>query len=185
MYQIEISKDLDFYNKYLFVPVMVTDAPQIVFEEVIDLEPVISIGQPYVECFLSYFLKKYFDPSLEENKRRITCWRNGVYACNFEEQGGYNFYDYTALKHMASELLSVADLLEEEYENPILFPIIENFNIHFVHNLDSDVWIAENFGDMEDHIDVVCSFYRRFAHELVSMMEQNPNAHLLNIEYGY
>ena len=61
----------------------------------------------------------------------------------------------------------------------------ENFNIHFVHNLDSDVWIAENFGDMEDHIDVVCSFYRRFAHELVSMMEQNPNAHLLNIEYGY
>ena len=186
MYQIEISHELDLYNKYLFVPVMVSDAAlQISFDDVTELEPMINIGQVYVESFLSYFLIKYFDTSLDENKRRITCGCDGDHDCVFEKRKGYNFYTYESIKAMVEDLRCVANLLEKDYDNPFLAPIIEQFDIHYVHDPESDVWTNGDFGEMQEHVHVVCDFYRRLAQELVLMMEQSPMAHLINIEYGY
>ena len=185
MYQIEISKGLDFYNSYLVVPVIVSDSNQIAFEEVLELETTISIGKIYVDHFLMYFLNKYFDPTLEENIKRVTCWRNDSYQCELDELGGYNFYNYNSLNVMIEDLLNVAELLENDYDNPYLRTIIETFDVHFMHDSDSDVWSTEEFGTIKDHISVVSDFYRRFADHLNALMFENPNAHLVSIEYGY
>ena len=184
MYKIEISHEPDLYNRYQFVPVVVTESGRIVFEEVTELEPMINIGQVYVESFLMYFLKKYFDSSLEENKRRLCCYDGGR-RCEFEETKAFNFYTYESIESMVRDLICTANMLENDYENPLLGPIIEKYDIHYVHDPDSDVWMNGNFGEMKDHVYVVCDFYRRLAQELLTMMKQNPKAHLLNIEYGY
>ena len=185
MYRIEISDGIELYNRYLFVPVVVTDSPQIVFDDVTELEPMIDISAVHTECFLFYFLNKYFDSNLEYNKRRITNWRYNDYKCCFEETGAYNFYTYESIKHMIVDLLQAADLLETDYNNPLLIPLIDKFDVHYVHDPDSNVWETGEFGEMKDHASVVSDFYRRIAKHLSNMIEKNPDAFLIDFEYGY
>ena len=190
MYQLEISEDKDLYNQYYFAPVIVSNSNsmRLNFEDVCEMDTLIAIRTVYVECFLLYFLKKYFDPELEYNKKRSSNWdREGVYQNVFDENNkqASNFFTYEAITNMISEMVEVADLLEQDYENQSLRSIIEKYDVHYLHDSDDEAWSTGEFGELKDHIYIVSDFYRRLSNKLSQMMEMNPNAFLINFEYGY
>lgn len=190
MYKFEISDGFDLYNRYLFVPVVVADADRIVSEEVTELEPRFSVNAIHVECYLEYFLKKYFDDELSYNKKRITNWRYDDYSCKYEERVAFNFYTYSNIEKMVVDLEQTATILETDFDNPILLSIKEKFDVHYLHDPDSDVFDYDspeygNWGEVKDHVHIITDFYRRVADQLARMMKHNPEAFLINIEFGY
>ena len=96
-----------------------------------------------------------------------------------------NFFTYEAITNMISEMIEVADLLEQDYENQSLRSIIEKYDVHYLHDSDDEAWSTGEFGELKDHIYIVSDFYRRLSNKLSQMMAMNPNAFLINFEYGY
>ncbi len=185
VYQIEISNGIDLYDKYLFVPVKVDDAQSIAFGEVHENEVCFSVSSIYVEVFLFHFLKKHFDPTLKYNSHRVTNWRNDTYQCVFDELGGYNFYTYDTIRKMIIDLEETARLLETDFDNPLVAPIISRYEVCYLHAPDSEAWEDGEFGEVKDHVSVVCDFYRRVAKSLLYAIENSSEYDLFNVEYGY
>lgn len=69
-FQIEIIEGHDTSSYFWFRPVILKESGKILYDEGVELEEEFSIEEGDVECFLSYFLYKYFDKNLTYNKRR-------------------------------------------------------------------------------------------------------------------
>ena len=64
-------------------------------------------------------------------------------------------------------------------------PIISRYEVCYLYDPDSEVWKEGDFGEIKDHISVVCDFYRRVAKSLLYAIENSPECDLFNVECGY
>lgn len=138
-----------------------------------------SIEEGDVDCFLSYFLYKYFDENLIYNKTRYEYYMG--YISGFEWYLTDNFYAYDSLTKMVKEILEVASLLESDYNNPRLDDIKKKFSIIYMCKDRYRDFINCEEVAIQKHISVVVDFYRRFSKRLTSMMENNKNATVITI----
>lgn len=109
-FQIEIIEGHDPSSYFWFRPVILKETGKILWDEVVKLEEEFSIEEGDIECFLSYFLYKYFDENLTYNKRRYEY--DVGYISDFEWYLTHNFYTYDALTEMVKEIDEVATLLD-------------------------------------------------------------------------
>ena len=178
--KIEIIEGYADSSCFNFRPVLLNEAGKILWDEVLELEEEFSIEEGDIECFLWYFLRKYFDENLTYNKMRFD--RDlGVYISSFEWYLTHNFYTYDMLKKMVKEIEKVATLLETDYNNPILDGVKENFSILYMCDRNDEDYINRDYGAIPKHISVVTDFYRRFAKRITAMMENNKEANVISV----
>lgn len=178
-FQIEIIEGHDTSSYFWFRPVILKEKGKILYDEVVELEEEISIEEGDVECFLSYFLYKYFDKNLTYNKRR---YEQGMgYISNFEWYLTHNFYTYDVLAEMIKEIDEVAALLESDYNNPRLDDIKKNFSIFYMCAQNDIDYINHDNTVIQKHVSVVIDFYRRFTKRIAAMMENNKNTKVISI----
>lgn len=132
-----------------------------------------------VDCFLSYFLYKYFDANLTYNKRRYE--DDLGYISGFEWYLTYNFYTYDVLNEMVKEIEEVASLLESDYNNSRLNDIKKKFSIFYMCDRNDADYINRDDTAIPKHISVVIDFYHRFSKRITSMMENNKNTTIISI----
>ena len=80
---------------------------------------------------------------------------------------------------MVYEILSVSDMLNNDYNNPKLNDIKKNFSIYYMTSID-DI-DHDNEDAIEKHISVVIDFYKRFTKRIIKMMESNKNTNIISI----
>lgn len=178
-FQIEIIEGHDPSSYFWFQPVILKESGKILWDEVIELEEEFSIEEGDIECFLSYFLFKYFDRELSYNKRRF---EHGVgYVSGFEWNLTHNFYTYDGLMKMTKEIDEVAALLELDYNNPCLDDIKKNYSIYYMCNQSDADYINRDDSAIQNHISVVIDFYHCFTKRIIKMMENNKNTTVLSI----
>lgn len=178
-FQIEIVEGHDPSSYFWFRPVMLKETGRVLWDEVVELDEEFSIEEGYIDCFLSYFLYKYFDANLTYNKRRYEYYMG--YISGFEWYLTHNFYTYDVLNEMVKEILEVAALLESDYNNPRLDDIKKKFSIFYMcHQRDVD-YINGDDNAIQKHISVVIDFYHRFSKRITSMMENNKNTTVISI----
>lgn len=178
-FQIEIIEGHDPSSYFWFRPVILKESGKILWEDVVELEEEFSIEEEDIECFLSYFLFKYFDKNLSYNKRRFEY--DLGYISDFEWYLTHNFYTYDTLTEMTKEIEEVATLLESDYDNPCLSDIKENFSIYNMCDQGDADYISGDDSAIQDHISVVIDFYHRFTKRITKMMENNKDATVLSI----
>lgn len=128
----------------------------------------IAIEEENVNSFLYPVLKKYFNSDLLENKNRSDA------KDEFEWYLTNNFYTYDNIEEMIKELKEIMTLLKNDYDNPKLDFIKENYS--WVLYLDSRVDsrnIPENSKCNElvkPYVDEIINFYKRFIDYLEDMM---------------
>lgn len=178
--RIEIIEGYDDSSCFNFRPVLLNESGKILLEEVVCIEEIFSIEEGNIECFLWYFLRKYFDGNLTYNKRRYDEDLD-VYIGSFEWYLTHNFYTYDTLRKMVEEIENMATLLETDYNNPILDGVKENFSIFYMCDRNDEDYINGDYGAIPKHISVVTDFYRRFAKRITAMMENNKEAHVISV----
>lgn len=132
-----------------------------------------------IECFLWYFLKKGFDPGNKYNKER-----QGVTAVeeNDFDWYGENYYTYDAMKTICSDILRVSSMLRDDYDNPYLVEIKEDYKVYrIVAEDDPDYNMKDNPEVIRRHIDVVIEFYERFVERVFKLMDQNSDSGVIVI----
>lgn len=178
-FEIKIVEGHDPSSYFWFRPVILKETGKILWDEVIELKEEFSIEEGDVECFLSYFLYKYFDDNLTYNKMR---YEFGVgYISGFEWYLTHNFYTYDKLKEMLKEIEAVSWMLENDYDNSYLNDIKKNFSIFYMCDSSKPDYINRNNAAIKNHIGVVIDFYHSFSKRLAKMMENNKNASIISI----
>ena len=139
----------------------------------------ISIEEDDVLHFLYYFLKKYFDNDYDYGISRGEFAKNG-----FEWNLEYNIYTYDTMSKMLQDIDEKSYLLEHDFDNESILPIIENFNYHdFMPNpLDfiTTYTKEEERQIIRDNISIATDFYFRFSKRIRSMMKNAPDYHLIS-----
>lgn len=177
-FQIEIIEGHDPSSYFWFRPVILKGTGKILWNEIVELEEEFSIEEDDVDCYLSYFLYKYFDENLTYNKRR---YEYGMgYINDFEWYLTHNFYTYDSLSEMVKEIEETAKLLETDYFNPRLDEIKESYpSVDICNQSGLDNNQAEE--GIPKHISIVIDFYYRFAKRIISMMENNKSTTVISI----
>lgn len=178
-FQIEIVEGHDSSSYFWFRPVILKDTGKILWDEVVELEEEISIEEGDIDCFLSYFLYKYFDVDLTYNKRRYEYDMGNI--SDFEWYLTHNFYTYDTLNEMVKEIEEVASLLESDYNNPRLDDIKKKFSIFYMCNQNEADYINRDNTAIQKHISVVIDFYHRFSKRIISMMENNKFTTIISV----
>ena len=178
-YEIEIKEGTDSSSYFFFNPVIVSSTYQITWEDVESADDLFSIEEGYVECFLAYFLFKYFDEDLIYNKERYDCGYIDGFAWWIDD----NFFTYNQLEQMCVEIEECAKLLAIDYENEKLLEVKKRFSISYMCQQDNPDY--QNFDNSDEakkrHIDVVINFYERFVARVRKMMMDNPQTNLVSI----
>lgn len=177
-FQIEIIEGHDPSSCFWFRPVILKETGKILWNEVVELEDEFSIEEDDVDCFLSYFLYKYFDKELTYNRRRYE-YDTG-YISDFEWYLTHNFYTYDKLKELLKEIDEIAALLEYDYNNTQLDAIKKNFSNFYMRHQD-DVNYINRDDTAKKHIFILIDFYRRFIKRINAMMENNKNTTVISI----
>ena len=178
-FQIEIIEGHDPSSYFWFRPVVLKEEGKILWDEVIELEEEFSVEEGDVECFLAYFLYKYFDKNLTYNKRRFE-YDEG-YIKDFEWYLTHNFYTYEILEKMVRDIDEVATLLEVDYNNPKLEDVKKEFSIFYMCDQSDSDYVNRDNSAIQNHIAVVIDFYRRFTKRIIAMMENNKNTTVISI----
>ena len=178
-FQIEIIEGHDPSSYFWFRPVILKETGLILWKDVTELEEEFSIEDGVVECFLSYFLCKYFDQELTYNNRRYEPGEGHIVG--FEWNLIHNFYNYEALRKMAKEIEDVANLLEVDYDNPQLDGIKNKFSIFYICDEDDLDYANRDNTAIQKHVSVAIDFYRRFTKRIIKMMNNNKNATAISV----
>ncbi len=176
---IEIEEGRSYSSYFWFGSVKVPSKDKIYDKDVVELPEVFSIEEGNVECFLYYFLLKYFDNELVYNKNRYDD-ANG-YEEDFVHWLTFNFYTYNTLKAMIEDILYCVNLLKTDYHNEYLHPLKESFSIYYMCGKNDKDYGNNSKEAIQRNIDVVIDFYERFVKRLLQMMENNTDAELIYI----
>ncbi len=160
-----------------FVPVRVKKKNRITEEDVEFLDERISIEEGDIECFLKYFLYKYFDKELYINKHRYAFG----YIHDFDWYSEENFYTYESMREMLAEIMQTAELLENDYDNPALAEVKKGFSIYYLCAPDEPDYIAHKEENVENHKGVIIDFYKRFVARMYRMLDEYPMAHAISV----
>ena len=139
----------------------------------------IMIDEIDVQPFLFYFLEKYFDEDL--NKK--CTGRDPYNSEGFQQYADPNLYSYPTMKKMLEEIEEKARLLQEDFENPELKELIDDFSIsHFLPDELWDLSHQEGLNEekkreiIRDNLGIALDFYARFVKRVRKLMERNPDA---------
>ena len=179
--QIEIKEESDPSSYFYFHPVIIEKKSKITEDDVRYLDEKFLIEEGDIECFLFYFLKKYFDENLLYNRERYDECEG--YIHHFEFYLTDNFYTYETLEKMCDEILDVARLLETDYNNAQLDSIKEFFSVFYLCDREDPDYQNRNTSKeaMQRHIGAVIDFYRRFVDRLRIMMKNNQDTDLISV----
>ncbi|MCD8089225.1 MAG: hypothetical protein LUD81_01120, partial [Clostridiales bacterium] len=85
------------------------------------------------------------------------------------------------IKDMLSEISEKAQLLSEDYENPQLADLKNNFSPYYM-TMD-DKYLDDEYNEtvVKENIETVIDFYSRFVKRMNKMMEDNPETNLISI----
>lgn len=115
------------------------------------------------------------------NKHRFEYGFEDGYIRHFEWYLTHNFYTYECLQKMLEEIEQAAELLEKDYNNPMLTRVKERFSIYYMCESSHPDYIAGGDKHIEKHKDVVIDFYKRFVARMRKMMENNPQTNVISI----
>ena len=126
-----------------------------------------------------YFLEKYFDEYL--NKK--CTGRDPYNSEGFQQYADPNLYSYPVMKKMLQEIEEKARLLQEDFENPELKELIDDFSIsHFLPNELWDLPHQEDWNEekrkeiIRDNLGIALDFYARFVKRVRKLMERSPDS---------
>lgn len=163
------------YPYFWFRPVMISNTAHITYKDVIGLDEEFSIEQSAVDCFLAYFLSKYFESDLIYNRNR------SIYRPMEFDWCGQNFFTYKTVRIMLDEIIKTAELFTSDYNNPALTPLKAEIEVEFGYIASPDTIIAGDTAIYNCRY-ILADFYRRFAARLVRMMEDNSSTDLISVE---
>jgi len=137
------------------------------------------IEEDDVQFFLFYFLYKYFD----EDYNKKYAGRDPYDSVKFERWADPNLYSYLTMKEMLQEIEEKTRLLQEDFENPELKELIDDFSISdFLPDElwglpDQEDWNEEKRREIiRDNLGIAIDFYARFVKRVRKLMEQNPDS---------
>lgn len=139
---------------------------------------IIMIDEMDVQPLLFYFLEKYFDEDL--NKKCTD--RDPYNSRGFQHYADPNLYSYPTMKEMLQEIEEKARLLQEDFENPELKELIDDFSISYF--LPNELWDLPHQEDwneekrreiIRDNLGIAIDFYARFVSRVRKLMERNPD----------
>lgn len=138
----------------------------------------IMIEEDDVQFFLFYFLYKYFD----EDYNKKYAGRDPYDNVKFERWADPNLYSYPTMKKMLQEIEEKTRLLQEDFENPELKELIDDFSISdFLPDElwglpDQEDWNEEKRREIiQDNLGIALDFYARFVKRVRKLMERNPD----------
>lgn len=178
-HEIEIIDGPEQSSYFYFVPVKVNSTYKIEWEDIEAEDDLFAIEEGYVECFLAYFLFKYFDEELIYNKERF----DGVYLDGFAWWLDDNFFTYDQIEKMCVEIEECAKLLDTDFYNEKLDKVKERMSIFYMCNAEDDDYKNRDNSDeaKKRNIKVVINFYHRFVERIRKMMRDNPDVNLISI----
>ena len=139
---------------------------------------IIMIDEMDVQPLLFYFLEKYFDEDL--NKKCTD--RDPYNSRGFQHYADPNLYSYPTMKEMLQEIEEKARLLQEDFENPELKELIDDFSISYF--LPNELWDLPHQEDwnekkrrqiIRENLGIAIDFYARFVSRVRKLMERNPD----------
>ena len=139
---------------------------------------IIMIDEMDVQPLLFYFLEKYFDEDL--NKKCTD--RDPYNSRGFQHYADPNLYSYPTMKEMLQEIEEKARLLQEDFENPELKELIDDFSISYF--LPNELWDLPHQEDwneekrreiIRDNLGIAIDFYAHFVSRVRKLMERNPD----------
>lgn len=128
----------------------------------------ISVGEDEVSQYLVPFLSRYFDDTLEANRKRVLeHWTDADgkpqtdYVRGFEWNLTHNFYTFDAITHMLKDICGTADALSSGRDNAYTAEIAERYKAFHADRIAAGV--AEKAR--------IVDFYRRFLYRIEYMMK--------------
>ena len=127
----------------------------------------ISVGEDEVSQYLVPFLNRYFDGTLEANRKRVLeHWTDADgtpqtdYVQGFDWNLTHNFYTFDAMTRMLEDIRGTADALSSGRDNAYTAEIAERYKMYH----------AGPFAAEEAQKARVAGFYRRFLFRLEHML---------------
>ena len=180
--QIPILEGTDYSSYFMIVPTMAEEQEidsSFSWETKNYYKKRIMIEEDDVKFFLFYFLYKYFDKDYNKKYADRVPY-NGV---EFEPYLDPNLYSYPTMKKMLEEIEEKARLLQEDFENPELKELIDDFSISDF--LPDELWDLPHQEDwneekrreiIRDNLGIALDFYARFVKRVRKLMERSPDS---------
>lgn len=135
----------------------------------------ISIEEENVRAYLYYFFDKFFDGNLLENKLRVDDEEVDIsdeINSGFEWYLTYNFYTFENIQNMIIDIKTKIKLLINDYDNPILDKVKEDYDwlVPWVSRKDNLTEEEKQF-IVRENINEIIEFYYRFIFYLEEMIE--------------
>ncbi len=182
-YRIEIKEGTDSSSYFYIRPIKVPeDKLERIEDGFVFSGDALSIEESYVECFLRYFVDKFFDSDLIYNRNRVEVLEDG-YENVFQWYLTENFYTYETMEKMCRDMTDTADMLIHDFYNPALDEVKENFSLLYMtdyDNVDHERDVSPSV--MKKHIFVVVDFYLKFVYRIRQMIDNNPDFDLISFE---
>jgi hypothetical protein len=129
----------------------------------------ISIEDGNVDCFLSYFLFKYFDGNYKYNLLRNGC-------SGFEWYLEHNFFSFDSIEAMLKDIEDKIGLLKNDYNNPKLNELKDKFSIYYVmDNVPRDFDFKDEQMVIGQNVDVIIDFYNRLIMIMRNMISEGKS----------
>ena len=182
VHQIPILEGTDYGSYFMIVPTMAEEQEidsSFSWETKNYYKKRIMIEEDDVRSFLFYFLYKYFDE--DYNKKYAD--RDPYDSVRFESYLDPNLYSYPTMKEMLQEIEEKARLLQEDFENPELNELIDDFSISYF--LPNELWDLPHQEDwneekrreiIRNNLGIAIDFYARFVSRVRKLMERNPDS---------
>ena len=179
--QIPILEGTDYSSYFMIVPTMAEEQEidsSFSWETKDYYQNGIMIEEDDVQFFLFYFLYKYFD----ENYNKKYADRDPYDSVRFERWADPNLYSYPTMKKMLQDIEEKTWLLQEDFENPELKELIDEFPISYF--LPNELWDLPHQEDwneekrreiIRDNLGIAIDFYARFVSRVRKLMERNPD----------
>lgn len=85
------------------------------------------------------------------------------------------------MNKMLMEIENVSKLLETNSSDEMLKPVKESYSIFYMCENDHPDYINGNNKAIDNHLEVVIDFYKRFVRRIRLMMDNNPQVSILSI----
>lgn len=128
-------------------------------------EQQIFVNKTTILKYMKYFLEKYFDRELIENKLKMG-HRSHKGIAVFELEGKDNFYTLDDIKLMKEELENIIDLLVNDYENSKLDEFKET--------------VIEGNEMSKEDIDEVINFYKKLSTYFSKFLKLDEDKHVIS-----
>lgn len=127
----------------------------------------ISIYEHDVSQFLSEFLSKYFDPSVQKREE-------------YDEPGfdwyGINLYTFDSVRSMISDIKRVTEMIQFDYDNPELNSIKSHWSCYPHTNKMISEMTSEEINEVRKQaVPIAVDFYKRFCKRLEQMLDVPGN----------